>query len=433
MTAEPSPKIPRVVIIGGGFGGLSAAMALRREAVEVTLVDRQNHHLFQPLLYQVATAALSPADIAAPIRSIVAANKNTHVVLAEVTGIDRAARRVALSTGGTLDYDWLIVATGARHSYFGRDDWERHAPGIKTLDDATRVRRHVLLAMERAEAETDPERRKALLTFVVIGGGPTGVEMAGAIAELSRQSVSMDFRSITPHCARIVLIEAGERVLGQFPPALSAKARAGLVKLGVEVRNGVRVSDVLEHGVVADGLLLPAYTVVWAAGVRASPAAEWLACAQDRAGRAVVGDGLCIAGDARIFVIGDTAASTGPDGKPVPGIAPAAKQQGQYAARVIRAATRGLPTPPPFRYRHGGNLATVGRRSAVIDMGNVQMAGVLAWLVWGVAHVYFLIGFRSRLAVAANWLWCYATFGRSARLITGLTADDLAPATVAGS
>jgi NADH dehydrogenase len=405
---------PHVVIVGAGFGGLAAARALRRADAEVTLIDQRNHHLFQPLLYQVATAGLSPADIAEPIRAIVRGHCNTRVVLGRVAGVDPQARAVALEDGRTLGYDWLILATGARHSYFGRDDWAEHAPGIKTIDDATAVRRKVLLAFERAESEPDPARRRALLTFVVIGGGPTGVEMAGAIAELARLSVSADFRTITPHCSRVVLIEGGERLLGSFPEALSARARTSIEQLGVEVRTGLPVSAIDAEGVTLGNERIPAHTAVWAAGVRASPAAAWLNAPCDRAGRVVVGPNLQVLGHADIFAIGDTAACTDARGRMLPGIAPVAKQQGNYVARVILGRTRRA-----FRYRDWGNLATIGRHRAVIDFGGLHLSGTLAWLVWCTAHIFFLAGFRNRLAVGATWLWNYLTFERGARLITG--------------
>ena len=409
---------PQVVIVGAGFGGLAAAQALRRAPVDVTIVDQRNHHLFQPLLYQVATAALSPADIAAPIRAILAGNRNTRVLLDRVKGVDSAARLVRLSSGASLAYDWLILATGARHSYFGRDEWAAHAPGLKTIDDATAVRRKVLLALERAETESDPARRHALLTFVVIGGGPTGVEMAGAIAELARKAVSRDFRSITPHCSKVILVEGGDRLLGAFPEELSAKAQAQIQALGVEVRLETRVSAIEADHVQAGDDRINAFTTVWAAGVEASPAAQWMGAESDRAGRIVVGQNLLVPGQARVFAIGDTASCPGDDGRPLPGVAPVAKQQGRHVAATIRAMLAGRPAPA-FRYRDSGNLATIGRRAAVIDLGRLRLSGFPAWLLWCVAHIWFLVGFRSRIVVGLNWLWNYLTFARSARLITG--------------
>jgi len=409
---------PHIVIVGAGFGGLAAAQALRNAAVDVTMIDKRNHHLFQPLLYQVATAALSPADIAAPIRAILANNRNTRVLLDSVTGIDPAERMVRLGRGAAIAYDRLILATGARHSYFGRDDWAEHAPGIKTIDDATAVRRKVLLALERAETETDKARRHALLTFVVIGGGPTGVEMAGAIAELARQSVSRDFRSITPHCSRVILIEGGPRLLAAFPEALSAKAKEAIERLGVEVKLGARVTAVGEDHIDIGGESISAFTAVWAAGVEASPAAEWLGAECDRAGRVVVGPDLKVPGHDGIYAIGDTSSCAGADGRPLPGVAPVAKQQGRHVAAAIKGELAGNPVRP-FRYRDYGNLATIGRRAAVIDFGRLRLSGFLAWLLWGVAHIWFLVGFRSRIVVGLSWVWNYLTFQRSARLITG--------------
>lgn len=406
--------VPRVVIVGAGFGGLAAAKRLAGRNVEVTLVDKRNHHLFQPLLYQVATAALSPADIAAPIRSILAKARNVRVLLDEVTAVDKFRNRVSLASGGELKFDWLIIATGARHSYFGRDEWTAHAPGLKSIEDATAIRRNVLLALERAESEADPERRRALLTFVVIGGGPTGVEMAGAIAELARRSVSEDFRSITPHCSRVVLIEAGQRILPNFPKTLSAVAEASLRTLGVELRFGAAVTGIGFGHVRRGEEWISARTIVWAAGVEASPAAEWLGAEHDSAGRVIVASDLTVPNNPHIYVIGDTAACAGPFGKPLPGVAPVAKQQGIFVADRILSRRAGA-----FTYRDYGNLATIGRNRAVIDWGGWQVTGLPAWLVWSTAHILFLVGFKSRLSVAISWLWNYLTYQRSARLITG--------------
>jgi NADH:ubiquinone reductase (H+-translocating) len=407
-------KRPRVMIVGAGFGGLEAAKRLSGHSVDVTVVDRRNHHLFQPLLYQVATATLSPADIAAPIRSILADAANVRVLLDSVVGVIPVANSVRLASGHILPYDWLIIATGARHSYFGRDDWARHAPGIKSIEDATAVRRRVLLALERAETERNIKARNALLTFIVIGGGPTGVEMAGAIAELARQSVSRDFRSITPHCSRVILIEAGSRLLPSFPAELSKRTYKALEQLGVEIRLGEPVTDVGSHHVRINDELIMTHTTVWAAGVQASPAAEWLGARSDGAGRVIVGDDLRVPGHNDVFVIGDTAACPDDRGGTLPGVAPVAKQQGRYVADVILGRTA-----KPFRYRDFGNLATIGRRRAVADFGKVRMFGFPAWLVWCVAHVWFLVSFRSRLSVILHWAWNYFTFARSARLITG--------------
>jgi len=414
---------PHVVIVGAGFGGLAAAKRLAGKPVDVTLVDRRNHHLFQPLLYQVATAALSPADIAAPIRSIFADDPNVRVLLDEVTGIAPADRRVSLARIGSLNYDWLILATGARHSYFGRDGWAHYAPGLKSIDDATAIRRRILLALEHAETETDQRRRSELLTFVVIGGGPTGVEMAGAIAELARRTVSRDFRSITPHCSRVVLVEAGPRLLPSFPPPLSAKAEEALRDLGVEVRINAPVSEIASERVMIGRERINTHTVVWAAGVEASPAARWLGAEHDRQGRIFVERDLRVPHHDRIFAIGDTANVPGIDGSALPAIAPVAKQQGRCVADQILGRCSG-----PFAYRSFGNLATIGRKSAVIDWGHHQQSGFIAWLIWSFAHIWFLIGFRSRIAVGLSWLWNYLTYQRSARLITG-DADRETPST----
>jgi NADH:ubiquinone reductase (H+-translocating) len=422
------PPRPRIVIIGAGFGGLAAARALAKANVDVTVIDRQNYHLFQPLLYQVATAGLSPADIAAPIRSILNGQANACVRFADVCGIDTVRGEVLASDGLHVPYDWLIVATGARHSYFGRDGWGAFAPGIKTIDDATRVRRQILLALERAETATQKAERDRLLTFIVIGGGPTGVEMAGAIAELTHHTVGMDFRNITPHCAKVILVQSGDRLLPGFPPKLSAIAKAALERMDVEVRLGCRVETVDGHGALLGSTLVPAATLVWAAGVKASAAAKWLGVTGDKAGRVPVAADLTIAGHANVFVIGDTAAVTKADGTMVPGVAPAAKQQGVYAARAVLARMAGRDVAP-FRYRDAGNLATIGRKSAVADFGRFTMHGFPAWLLWCVAHVWFLVGFRNRLTVGASWLWNYITFDRGARLITGHHPDaDAAPA-----
>lgn len=410
---------PRVVIIGGGFGGLEAARAFAGQPVDVTLIDRRNHHLFQPLLYQVATAGLSPADIAGSIRSILCRQDNVRVLLDEVCGIDQARGLVRTRRTGAVAYDWLIIATGALHSYFGMDAWAPIAPGIKTIDDATAVRRRVLIALERAETETDKAARDALLTFVVIGGGPTGVEMAGAIAELARQSVSRDFRHITPHCSKIWLLQRGERLLPAFPPPLSAYAARGLEQLGVTVQLGAGVTAITPRGVMLGGSdFIPAATVVWAAGVMASPAAQWLDCKADANGRVIVDAMLNPPGTPTIFVIGDTASCTDADGRVVPGLAPAAKQQGRYAAAAILGQLRGQP-PAPFRYRDVGQMATIGRARAVAMIGKVQMTGLAAWLVWCLVHVWYLNGLRNRVSVTITWIWSYLTFARSARLITG--------------
>lgn len=421
--APPSPEVkpadrPRVVIVGAGFGGLSAARGLARAPVDVIVIDRHNYHLFQPLLYQVATAALSPADIAAPIRGILRRQRNASVLLGRVIGVDTAAHEVILEDR-RIAYDYLVLATGARHAYFGNDAWEAFAPGLKKIDDATDIRRRILLAFERAETSLDPAERRRLLTLAVIGGGPTGVEMAGAIAELAKMALAEDFRAIDPRQARILLVEAGPRLLPAFPEKLSATARKDLEKLGVEVRTGAAVTGCDAEGITVGAEHIASGCVIWAAGVAASPAAKWLGVEADRAGRVKVDATLAVPGLDDVFVIGDTAEVAGADGKPLPGVAPVAKQQGEYVARLIAARSRGKPPPGPFRYRNLGNLATIGRKAAVADFGWIRLSGRLAWLLWGSVHIMFLIGFRNRLAVLLDWLWAYVTFQRGARLITG--------------
>ena len=417
-TAARMPEPPHVVIIGGGFAGLTTAIALRNLPLRVTLIDRRNYHLFQPLLYQVATAGLSPADIASPIRAILNRQRNTTVLLGKVIGVDVTNRSVLLDDR-RLSYDQLVIATGARHAYSGHEEWERFAPGLKKIDDATEIRGRILLAFELAENSRDPLERQRLLTFVIIGGGPTGVEMAGAIAELARRALSTDFRNIDPRSARIVLVESGRRVLAGFPESLSAAAKRGLERLGVTVILGTRVARCSLHGVMIGSEPIDAATLIWAAGVMASPAAKWLAAEQDRVGRVLVEPDLTVKGHPEIFVIGDTASVTGPGGMPLPGIAPVAKQQGRYVARVIAARTSGRSTPSVFRYRHRGTMATIGRKSAVVDFGYFRLSGLVAWLLWGLIHVYYLVGFRNRMVVILSWLWAYVTFERGARLITG--------------
>jgi NADH dehydrogenase len=407
----------KVLVIGGGFGGLEAVKALARAPVEVTLVDRQNHHCFQPLLYQVATATLSPADVAWPIRGILSGQRNARVLMANVHSIDKE-QRVVHTDGGSFSYDQLVIATGATHAYFGRDEWAPFAPGLKRIEDATDIRRRILTAFERAELASDPAERTALTTFVVVGGGPTGVEMAGAIADMAREALPHDFRNIDPERARVLLVEAGARLLAAFPEDLSAYARSALEHRGVEVRTGVPVTDVGPSHVTIGEQVLPVGATIWAAGVKASPAAEWLDAEKDRAGRVVVLPDLTLPGHPEIFVIGDTASVMTQEGKPVPGIAPAAKQMGSYVGQVIGARITGRPPPGPFSYRHQGDLATIGRKAAVVNLSRFKMKGFWAWAFWGAAHVYFLIGLRYRIAVAFNWLWDYATFGRRARLIT---------------
>jgi len=420
---------PHVVIIGAGFGGLACAAKLRPLPVRVTLIDRHNYHLFQPLLYQVATAGLSPADVATPIRGMFLDDRNISVRLGTVTGVDPVSKSVAIGMG-SLSYDYLVIATGAAHSYFGRDDWAPFAPGLKRIEDGVAARSDVLKAFEQAEATTDMAERERLLTFVVIGGGPTGVELAGAIAELARGGLNNHYRVIDPAQARIILVQAGDRVLPAFPETLSAIAKGSLEKLGVEVRLNARVTEIDAHGVLIGDQRIPTATVLWAAGVVASPAADWLGVTKDRAGRIMVGNDLRVANYPEIFAIGDTAASLGWLGKPVPGLAPAAKQGGAYVADVIRAQLEEATPPQPFRYHHMGSLATIGRKSAVADFGFMQLSGTLAWWLWGVIHVAFLVGVRNRLAVILNWLWCYLSFRLSVQLITGELPNSSTPETV---
>lgn len=419
--ATSDPK-RRVVIIGAGFGGLSAAKALARADVDICLIDRHNYHLFQPLLYQVATAGLSPADIASPIRSILRTQQNARVVLADVSGVD-TSRCEVVAEGHRIPYDDLVIATGAQHAYFGHDDWADAAPGLKTIDDATDMRRRILLAFEKAEAEQDEAERARLLTFVVIGGGPTGVEMAGAIAELAKRALKLDFRVIDPGSARIVLVEAGSRLLPSFSPSLSEAARHSLEKLGAEIKLNSSVTACDAGGVTIGETRIEARTIMWAAGVTASQAGRWLGAETDRAGRVVVNPDLTVPDHPNIFVIGDTASLT-VDGKPLAGVAPVAKQQGVYVAKLLRARAEG-GTLPPFRYRDFGSLATIGRKSAVMELGRIRIKGFLAWLLWCVAHIYFLIGFRNRAIVALHWAWNYITFQRGTRLITGLSGSRL--------
>jgi NADH dehydrogenase len=408
---------PQVVIVGGGFGGLEAAKALRRSAVDVTLLDRQNHHCFQPLLYQVATAVLSPADIAWPIRGVLRRQKNATVLMAAVTGVDSANKRV-LAGDRVFAYDYLILATGATHSYFGHDDWAHCAPGLKRIEDATEIRRRMLLAFEQAELSGSETERKKLLTFVIIGGGPTGVEMAGSMAEVAFKTLHPEFRRIEPRHSRILLIEGGPRILAALPERLSRYAQRVLESMGVDVMTSTMVTGCGADGVDLGDRHLAASTIIWAAGVVASPAAKWLAAQHDRAGRVTVGPDLSVPGLRDVFVVGDTAAAMDGNGRPIPGIAPAAKQMGRYVGRVIAARVAGAPAPRSFVYRHAGDLAAIGRRAAVVKLGRLELTGFIAWLFWGVVHVYFLIGVRNRFVVAFTWLWNYLTFQRGARLIT---------------
>ncbi len=406
------------MIVGAGFGGLAVCHGLAGAATRITIVDQRNHHLFQPLLYQVGTAVLATSEIAWPIRHLLRKRKEVTTLLGVVTGVDAGRAAVLLEDGAEIAYDTLVIATGARHAYFGHDEWEPYAPGLKTLEDATSIRRRILLSLERAERETDPQRRAALLTFVVVGGGPTGVELAGAIAELAHQNLREDFRRIDTRTARGLLIEAGPRILPAFTPDLSVYALAALHRLGVEVKVGAPVSSCSARGVVYGGQTVDAAVILWAAGVRASPAAAWVGMPADAAGRLKVEPDLTVPTWPEIFVIGDTATIDAWKGRPVPGIAPAAKQQGLHVAETIRRRLRGDARTRVFRYRHSGNLATIGKRSAVIDFGWIKIRGWLAWWIWGLAHIYFLIGLRNRLAVALSWLWIYVTGSRSACLIT---------------
>ncbi|SFB43230.1 NADH dehydrogenase [Rhizobium sp. NFR07] len=392
-----------------GLDGVSA---------DITLIDRRNHHLFQPLLYQVATTVLATSEIAWPIRRLYRDRRDVTTMLDEVLGVDTEAKIVKLASGHQIPYDTLVLATGARHAYFGRDEWEKVAPGLKTLEDATTLRRRILLAFERAEMAEKTAELDADLTFAIIGAGPTGVEMAGMIAELANKVLPREFRKIDTTRTRVMLIEAGPRVLPAFTEDLSAYAKGALEKLGVEVHVGKPVTAITEEGVTVGETFIPCKTVIWAAGVQASPAARWIGSEADRAGRAIVGPDLSVEKDPSIFVIGDTAFVKQDDGKPVPGIAPAAKQQGSYVAKVIKARLENKPAPAPFHYKHQGSLATIGKRAAVIDFGKIKLTGGIAWWIWGLAHIYFLIGTRSRFAVAWSWLWIYLSGQHSARLIT---------------
>ncbi len=409
---------PQVVIVGAGFGGLTAARGLAGADVDITLIDRQNHHLFQPLLYQVATAGLSPADIAWPVRQLLRRQKNVRVLMGEVTGVD-PARRVVMLGDGPIAYDWLVLATGATHGYFGHDEWAPFAPGLKSLDDATAIRRRLLLAFEQAEMASNPDVCAKLLTIAIVGGGPTGVELAGAIAELARKALAADFRAIDPTQARVLLLEAGPRLLANFPESLSRYTDRALRRLGVDVRLGQPVTRCDADGVTLGAERIEAATIIWAAGVSASPAARWLGISGDRAGRVPVTAELRAPGQERIFVIGDTALALGPDGKPAPGIAPAAKQEGAYVASTISSLIAGRKAPAAFAYADRGLLATIGRKAAVISYRRLRLKGRFAWWLWGAAHIYFLVSLRNRLIVVTQWLWSYVAFERGARLITG--------------
>ncbi len=410
---------PRVVIVGGGFAGLQAARGLKDQSVSITVIDRQNHHCFQPLLYQVATAVLSPADIAWPIRGILRSQKNARVVMAEVTGVDTAAQ-IVHTDSIDLPYDYLVLATGATHSYFGHDDWEIDAPGLKRITDATELRRRLLIAFEQAELTNDAATQRSLLTFVIVGAGPTGVEMSGAIAEVALQTLPPEFREVDPSSARIILIEAGPRVLPSFPENLSDYTQKSLEKMGVEVMTSTRVTGCNKAGVDIEGGRIAAHTVIWAAGVVASPAAKWINAPADGAGRVEVLPDLSVPGHQNIFVVGDTAAVFYGNGKSVPGIAPAAKQMGTYVSKLIKSYIANEPKPAPFAYKHQGDLATIGHKIAVVKLPNPDFAlkGFIGWLFWSLAHVYFLIGIRNRFVVAFTWMWQLITLQRGARIIS---------------
>lgn len=410
-------KLSHVVIVGGGFGGLAVARHLSRADVRATLIDRRNHHLFQPLLYQSATASLAPSEIAWPIRSLLR-YANVTTLLATVVGVESVAKRVLLEDGTSIPFDMLVLATGARHAYFGHDEWEPYAPGLKTIEDSTAIRGRILLAFEKAERAPDAGERAKDLTFVIVGGGPTGVELAGTIAELARDTLRKDFRTFDTREARVILVEAGSRLLSGFREELSGYALRALTRLHVEIRLGEAVSNCTADGVEIGDQLIQASTILWAAGVAASPAAEWVQAPTDRAGRILVEPDLTVPSHPDIFAIGDTIHLELPDGKVVPGIAPAAKQEGRYVAEAIIRRLRSETPLPPFRYKNVGTLATIGKRAAVVDFGWITLTGRLAWWLWGIAHIYFLIGLRHRLSVALSWLWIYLTGQRSARLIT---------------
>ncbi len=419
-----SDSMPHVVIVGGGFGGVAAASALRTTACRVTLIDKHNYHLFQPLLYQVATAGLSPSDIAVPIRSLFRDQDNIRVLMGEVNGVNKQKRQVMCVDGKVIDYDYLVLATGARHSYFGKDEWSAFAPGMKKVEDAIAVRGKLLKAFEMAENTDDAAKREALLTFVIVGGGPTGVELAGALAELAHQGMEQEFRNIDPSKARIYLVEAGPRLLAMMPEDISAYTKEALEKLGVTVMTGGRVEMIDADGVIVSGQRITSVNVIWAAGVQASPAAKWLAVEADRAGRVKVNTDLTVIGEESIYAIGDTAWADVWNGKPMPGLAPAAKQSGQFVARHIRAKIEGATPKKAFSYQHYGSLATIGRKAAVADFGKFRVKGALAWWFWGFVHIAFLANMQSRIAVMVEWFWAYLTFKRSTRLITDTTAGN---------
>lgn len=419
MSSDSAPaERHRVVIIGAGFGGLWAVKRLKGASVDITLIDQRNHHLFQPLLYQVATASLAPSEVAWPIRSMLQDRKDVTTMLGTVVGVNPAGRAVLLAEGSSVPYDTLILATGARHGYFGHDEWEALAPGLKTIEDATAIRSRILLAFEEAEREGNRERREALLTFVIIGAGPTGVELAGTIADLAHDTLPRDFRAIDTRTTKVLLIEAGPKVLNGYPDSLSDYAKRALEKLGVEVQLNTTVTQIESGAVIVGDRRIAAHTIIWAAGVRASPAADWLGVPADRNGRIIVESDLSVPGHPDIFAVGDTITIEAPNGAPVPGIAPAAKQEGAFVAETIRRRLAADPARRPFRYHHEGSLAQIGKRKAVIDFGWLRLRGSVAWWLWGMAHIYFLVGVRSRLSVALNWLWIYTRNQRGARLIT---------------
>lgn len=413
---------PVVVVVGAGFGGLSAVKEIASEEVDIILIDQRNHHLFQPLLYQVATAWLSPAEIASPIRNLFSKQRNVTVIMGRVTGVDTENRTLQIDNGahqGKVEYDYLVLATGARHDYFGNDQWATYAPGLKTIEDATGIRERLLTAFELAEMTSDPKERDAHLTIVVIGGGATGVEMAGSIAELARAALAKDFRRIDPRQAKIILIEGSDRVLAAFPESLSEAAMKSLDGLGVIVRTNARVTDCQKGYVMLGEEKIPAATVIWAAGVKASPAATWLNAKADRAGRVIVEPDFSVPGHPNVFVVGDTASATDKNGLTIPGVAPAAKQAGRYAGKVIKSRLHGKKPPKPFGYVNYGTMATIGRHAGVADFGWVRFKNHIGWWLWGIVHIFFLIDFRSRVVVSLNWLWSFITYKRGARLITG--------------
>ncbi|MDX8355344.1 NAD(P)/FAD-dependent oxidoreductase [Cognatiyoonia sp. IB215182] len=425
MNKPPTCDRHHIVVVGGGFGGLQCIKSLKSENVRITLIDQRNHHLFQPLLYQAATTILAPSEIAWPLRHLFRDRPDVTTIMAQVTGVETNASRVHLAGGEGIDYDTLVLATGARHSYFGNDAWETHAPGLKTLEDATAIRRKILSAFEIAEKSDDPKVQRAYMTFAIIGAGPTGVELAGIIAELAHRILPREFRKIDTKTARVLLVEAGPEILSAYPDALSAYAKTAVSKLGVEIMLGQPVTRCHADGIDMGSDSIPCKTIIWAAGVQASAAADWIDVDCDRFGRALVNPDLTAGQHSNVFVIGDTAAVTDKSGNPVPGIAPAAKQMGGYVARVIRQRLAGAAPPDPFRYRHAGSLATLGRRAAIADFGRFKMKGPVAWWVWGIAHIFFLIGARSRIAVAWSWLWSFVTGQNSARIITVTEKDQM--------